>query len=333
MTAKLVWIDRHHPAARPCAGAPRGRRASATRLRSGRPAHRCGPSSCRAGSRRPTATPGRGSRCRRASPGSTWRSGGAARRPAASAARTPGSAQTQTARAPSSATIMPTIVASTVVTFETIEVAVLVTTLCTPPMSFEMRDWISPVRVRVKNASDRRCRWRKTAARRSCITRWPTWFESSVCHTPRTPVTIAIAIIPRRGRATARRVVALDRLQDAAQQEGGHDAESGRDEDQPQDHAEPAAIVAEEPRDALQVRPADRRVGRALGRLSGPRWKPREHAATVENAARLVPCAGSASSVVRRADGCRRTPRRRVHSGLQLLRAGSGSSTAAGVSG
>jgi hypothetical protein len=53
---------------------------------------------------------------------------------------------------------MPTIVASTVVTFETIDVAVLVTTLCTPPMSFEMRDWISPVRVRVKKASESRCR-------------------------------------------------------------------------------------------------------------------------------------------------------------------------------
>ena len=70
------------------------------------------------------------------------------------------------------------------------------TTLCTPPMSFEMRDCTSPVRVRVKNASESRCRWRKTAVRRSCITRWPTWFESSVCQTPSTPVTIAIAIIP-----------------------------------------------------------------------------------------------------------------------------------------
>src|SRR5207248_4527097 len=37
---------------------------------------------------------------------------------------------------------------------------------------------------------------RKTAARRSCMTRWPTWFESSVWITPSTPVAIAIAIIP-----------------------------------------------------------------------------------------------------------------------------------------
>ncbi len=50
--------------------------------------------------------------------------------------------------------------AMTVVTFETIEVAVLVTTFCTPPMSLAMRDWISPVRVRVKNDRDRRWRWR-----------------------------------------------------------------------------------------------------------------------------------------------------------------------------
>ena len=50
--------------------------------------------------------------------------------------------------------------ASTVVTLETIEVAVVVTTVCTPPMSLAMRDWISPVRVRVKKASESRWRWR-----------------------------------------------------------------------------------------------------------------------------------------------------------------------------
>src|SRR5215468_5433402 len=91
---------------------------------------------------------------------------------------------------------MPIIVATTVVTFEVIDVAVFVTTFCTPPMSFWMRDCTSPVRVFVKNASDSRCRWRKTLARRSCITRWPTWLDSSVWKTPSTPVTIAIAIIP-----------------------------------------------------------------------------------------------------------------------------------------
>jgi hypothetical protein len=91
---------------------------------------------------------------------------------------------------------MPIIVATTVVKFDAIEVAVFVTTLWTPPMSFWIRDCTSPVRVRVKNASESRCRCRNTAARRSCITRWPTWFETSVWMTPRMPVTIAITIIP-----------------------------------------------------------------------------------------------------------------------------------------
>jgi hypothetical protein len=53
-----------------------------------------------------------------------------------------------------------TVVASTVVTLETIDVAVLVTTFCTPPMSLAIRDCTSPVRVRVKKASDRGWRWR-----------------------------------------------------------------------------------------------------------------------------------------------------------------------------
>ena len=60
---------------------------------------------------------------------------------------------------------MPIIVATTVVALDAIDVAVFVTTFCTPPMSFEIRDCTSPVRVRVKNASDSRWRWRKTATR------------------------------------------------------------------------------------------------------------------------------------------------------------------------
>jgi hypothetical protein len=50
--------------------------------------------------------------------------------------------------------------AMTVVTLETIDVAVEVTTLWTPPMSLAMRDCTSPVRVRVKKASDSRWRCR-----------------------------------------------------------------------------------------------------------------------------------------------------------------------------
>ncbi len=68
-------------------------------------------------------------------------------------------ASENSARRQSSSSIATT-VAMTVVTLETIDVAVLVTTFCTPPMSLAMRDWISPVRVFVKNASESRCRWR-----------------------------------------------------------------------------------------------------------------------------------------------------------------------------
>ena len=46
----------------------------------------------------------------------------------------------------------------TVVTFERTEVAVVVTTESMPPMSLAIRLWTSPVRVRVKNASESRCR-------------------------------------------------------------------------------------------------------------------------------------------------------------------------------
>ncbi len=53
-----------------------------------------------------------------------------------------------------------TIDASTVVAFWAIVVAVVVTTLSSPPMSLAIRDCTSPVRVRVKNASDIRCRRR-----------------------------------------------------------------------------------------------------------------------------------------------------------------------------
>ena len=55
---------------------------------------------------------------------------------------------------------MATTAATTVVMLETIDVAVDVTTRSTPPMSFAIRDCTSPVRVRVKNARESRCRCR-----------------------------------------------------------------------------------------------------------------------------------------------------------------------------
>ena len=59
-----------------------------------------------------------------------------------------------------SSSAIATVVAITVVAFCAIVVAVLVATASMPPMSFAIRDCTSPVRVRVKKASDSRCRWR-----------------------------------------------------------------------------------------------------------------------------------------------------------------------------
>jgi len=58
-----------------------------------------------------------------------------------------------------SRTIMAMTVATTVVRLDTSVVAVVVTVACMPPMSLAIRDCTSPVRVRVKKASDMRCRW------------------------------------------------------------------------------------------------------------------------------------------------------------------------------
>ena len=65
----------------------------------------------------------------------------------------------KTARRQSSR-IIATTVAMTVVTFASTEVAVEVTTVSMPPMSLAMRLCTSPVRVRVKNARESRCRCR-----------------------------------------------------------------------------------------------------------------------------------------------------------------------------
>ena len=165
---------------------------------------------------------------------------------------------------------MPTIVATTVVTFEAIEVAVFVTTLCTPPMSFEIRDCTSPVRVRVKNASDRRCRWRKTAARRSCMTRWPTWFERSVWRTPRTPVTIAIAIIPPAFTRARCRYAAIAWRMCLSRKAGTTPTPAAKTISASNPVRRPL-VRREERRDPAQVRAADGgfvgTLGRCLGRM------------------------------------------------------------------
>ena len=80
---------------------------------------------------------------------------------------------------------MATAVATAVVRLEAMEVAVEVTTDSMPPMSLVMRDWTSPVRVRVKKAIDCRCRWPKTLVRSPCMTCWPTLVLIQVWITPK----------------------------------------------------------------------------------------------------------------------------------------------------
>ena len=91
---------------------------------------------------------------------------------------------------------MATAVATVVVRFAAIEVAVVVTTDCMPPMSLVIRDCTSPVRVRVKKAMLWRCRCANTSVRSRCITRWPTEVLTQVWTTPRAEVTAATATMP-----------------------------------------------------------------------------------------------------------------------------------------
>ena len=100
---------------------------------------------------------------------------------------------------------MATAVATAVVRLAAMEVAVEVTTDSMPPMSLVMRDWTSPVRVRVKKATDCRCRWPKTLVRSPCMTCWPTLVLIQVWITPKAEVTAAMPIMPATSRISSRR--------------------------------------------------------------------------------------------------------------------------------
>ena len=100
---------------------------------------------------------------------------------------------------------MATAVATAVVRLAAMDVAVEVTTDSMPPTSLVMRDWTSPVRVRVKKATDCRCRWPKTLVRRPCMTCWPTLVLIQVWITPKAEVTAAMPIIAATSRISSRR--------------------------------------------------------------------------------------------------------------------------------
>ena len=131
------------------------------------------PSSSRAGSRTPRATPERGSTCRQGSPASL-------RDPPSLVADTPGQEDEDRYEREREQGQLPAEEEHSDHRrdhgrdVEAIDAAVLVRTFWTAPMSFEIcaLDLTGPVRV--KNASDSLCRCRYTAVRRSCITRCPT---------------------------------------------------------------------------------------------------------------------------------------------------------------
>ena len=143
-----------------------------------------------------------------------------------------GSSASEKAASRQSRSTIATTVASTVVTFASTEVAVEVTTVSMPPMSFAIRLCTSPVRVLVKKASERRWRWRYTCVRRSCITLCPTWFDSKVEKTPSAPVMIGIATIPATRTVEQADVLLGDRdVEHLAEEERRDDADRGRDDD------------------------------------------------------------------------------------------------------
>src|SRR5690625_6181036 len=82
-------------------------------------------------------------------------------------------------------TTIATVVPTTVVTLDAIEVAELVTTDCIPLMSLVNRDWTSPPRGRGKNSIGMRCKWAKTSVRSLCVIVWPTSVAIQVWITPK----------------------------------------------------------------------------------------------------------------------------------------------------
>ncbi len=123
-------------------------------------------------------------------------------------------------------------VAATVVTLVAIDVAVLVTTDCMALTSLVSRDWTSPPLVRVKKASDWRCRWEKTSVRRACMTRCPTRVEIQVCSTPKTEVATVTATIPPTTQSQQVQVAGGQRVvdRDAGEERGGESYERGDDQ-------------------------------------------------------------------------------------------------------
>ena len=100
------------------------------------------------------------------------------------------------------------------------------------------------------------------------MTRWPTWFESSVWTTPSTPVTTAIAIIAATSRFSRRRSSLGERgVEDLLDQEGRDRCRARTRRRSARARRRAGPVRAEEDGDPAQVRAADGRVGGPLRRL------------------------------------------------------------------
>ena len=159
---------------------------------------------------------------------------------------------------------MATAVATAVVRFEAIEVAVEVTTDCMPPMSLVMRDCTSPVRVRVKKPIDWRCRWAKTSVRSAVHDLLAELVLIQVCTTPSTAVTAATASMPATSQSSRVRSCSRQgRVDHGAQQERrGHRDDDGRHDDRGHDGSGRRCAVNSAP-----MRRSD--TSRACGLLGG----------------------------------------------------------------
>ncbi len=106
------------------------------------------------------------------------------------------------------------------------------------------------------------------------MTRWPTWFESSVWYDAERAGDDGDRDHRGGGDRQLGRVVLADRLQHAPEQEGGEDAEARREDDQRQDGAQPQLVRREQAADAAEIGSAKGRVG---GTLSGGLGGVEEH--------------------------------------------------------
>ncbi len=99
------------------------------------------------------------------------------------------------------------------------------------------------------------------------MTLWPTWFESSVCQTPMTPVTIGITTIPATRTLRSLRLSSGIATSSTSRSRNGETTPTAAEKTMSaQTSAETRAVRPEERDDPPEVRLADGRIGGPLRR-------------------------------------------------------------------